>query len=225
MRTILFTKKDLDKKLISTKLVSKFSIHYSEVLKIETVKISPFDLKGKSLIFTSVHGVQAFFENNFSANDNFADKDFNKIYAVGKKSKKALLKEGLGTFKVKKNALELSNFLIQNNENESYLHFCGNIALDTLDKNLKEEKIKYEKVVVYTTSLKYPVIKTVYDEVVFFSPSGVRSFMKNNSVEGKKIYSIGSTTTAEIMKHTKEKIFTSEESTLEDILHLIIKKL
>lgn len=225
MRTILFTKKDLDKKLISKTLDEDIKIDFTEVLKIETLKVAPFDLKNKSLIFTSIHAVQAFLENAFTANEDFTHKNFNKIYAVGKKSKKALQKEGFGTFKVKKNAQDLSRFLVENSNDEHFLHFCGNIALDTLEKNLKEHKMPYEKVVLYKTKLKYPIIKSNFNEVVFFSPSGVRSFLKFNSIEGKKIFSIGKTTSAEIEKFTKEKIFTSEESTLEDILRLINRKI
>lgn len=225
MRKILFTKKGLDKKLIATELGGKLLTDFIEVLAIENLEIPAFDLTNKSLIFTSVNGVKAFFENQFLANENFTKKDFNKIYAVGKKSKDALREKGFGTFKVKKNAEDLANFITKNNENENFLHFCGNIALDKLENKLSRENIGYKKVIVYETKLKYPVISKSFDEVVFFSPSGVRSFVQNNSINGKKIFSIGNTTTQEIQKHTAEKIYTSKESNLEDILQLILEKL
>lgn len=225
MRKILFTKKDLDKKLIAKELGEKLKVDFVDVLQIENLKIPAFDIKGKSLIFTSVNAVNAFFENEFIVNENFTEKSFNKIYAVGKKSKKALIKKGFGTFKVKKNAQDLAQFIVKNSHNENFLHFCGNIALDTLEKLLTKENIKYKKVVVYNTNLKYPVIKNPFEEIVFFSPSGVRSFLKHNSIEGKKVFSIGKTTTDEIENYTKEAIFTSQESTVEDVLQLISKKL
>ena len=198
MRKILFTKKGLDKKLIAKELGGKLMVDFLEVLSIENIEVPAFDLKNKSLIFTSVHGVHAFFENQFLANENFVEKNFNKIYAVGKKSKNALREKGFGTFKVKKNAEELAEFIIKKSEKETFLHFCGNIALDTLDKELSKNNIGYKKVVVYKTKLKYPILQNDYDEVVFFSPSGVRSFVKYNAIDGKKIFSIGNTTTKEI---------------------------
>lgn len=225
MQKILFTKKGLDKKLISKELGGKLLFDFVEVLSIENVKIPAFDLKNNSLIFTSVHGVEAFFENQFLANENFVEKNFNKIYAVGKKSKKSLREKGFGTFKVKKNAEELANFIIEKSKKETFLHFCGNIALDTLENKLSKEKIEYKKVIVYETKLKYPVINNSFDDIVFFSPSGVRSFIKNNSLVGKRVFSIGNTTTQELEKYTNENIFTSAESNLEDILELILKKL
>ena len=225
MRKILFTKKGLDEKLIAKELGGKLMIDVVEVLTIENIEVPAFDLKNKSLIFTSIHGVKAFFENQFLANENFVEKDFNKIYAVGKKSKNALRERGFGTYKVKNNAEELAEFIIKYGEKETYLHFCGNIALDTIEVELSKKNIDYKKVVVYNTKLKYPILKNDFDEVVFFSPSGVRSFVKHNAIDGKKIFSIGNTTTTEIEKHTKEEIYTSEESNLEDILQLILKKI
>ncbi|MFC6267213.1 uroporphyrinogen-III synthase [Frigoriflavimonas asaccharolytica] len=225
MQKILFTKKGLDRKMISKELGENLDIDFVDVLSFENLKIPTFDLKNKSLIFTSVQGVNAFFENGFSPNENFVEKDFNKIYTVGKKSKNALRKHGFGTFKIKNNAKDLAKFIIENFNKENFLHFCGNLALDTLQVQFKNEKIKYKKVVVYNTKFRYPEIENPFDEVVFFSPSGVQSFVKYNKIEGKKIFSIGETTTKEIEKFTKDEIYTSEESTLEDLLHLIKNKL
>ena len=225
MRKILFTKKNLDNKLISKELGGKLMVDLVEVLSIENLKIPHFDLKNRSLIFTSVKAVDAFFENKFLPNENFTDKNFNKIYVVGKKSKKALQKKGFGTFKVKKNAEELAEFIIKNCADETFLHFCGNLSLETLENKLNKENIGYKKVIVYKTKLKYPIVKNPFDEIVFFSPSGVRSFLKYNSIKGKKIFSIGRTTSQEIEKDMEEKIYTSTESNLEDILQMILQKL
>ncbi len=57
--------------------------------------------------------------------------------------------------------------------------------------------------------------------MVFFSPSGVRSFAKFNSLEKLKIFSIGQTTEKELKKFTQNRIFTSKESNLEDLLSVI----
>lgn len=110
---ILFTKK-LDEKEISNILGAEFSTHFLEVIKINLLELSPFSLGNKSLIFTSVNGVESFFKNGFKANENFADKNYNKIYCVGNKTKLHLRKYGFGVFKVKKNAKELSEFIIEN---------------------------------------------------------------------------------------------------------------
>jgi len=220
---ILFTK-SLDRKKVSEKLGADFLVDFVEVIHTEFIKTKTFGLKNNSLIFTSVNGVKAFFENGFSANENFAEpKNYNKIYAVGSQTKKELRKHNFGTFKLCKNANELSNFITENSANEKFLHFCGNIAIDILDEKLPLQNISYRKIPVYRTELLYPKIDEKYQAIVFFSPSGVRSFAKFNNLENMKIFSIGKTTTSELEKLTDNKIITSSKNTLADILNLISK--
>lgn len=223
--SILFTKKNIDKKLVSEYLGNQFSYEFIDVIRIKPTPVEPFDLKDKSLIFTSINGVESFFESGFKPNEKFTEHNYNKIYCVGQKTKNAVRKYGFGTFKVKKHAQDLSKFIIQNSQGEQFLHFCGNLALDVLDRALPLQNIYYKKIPVYETELLYPMVHEDFDVLVFFSPSGVRSFAKHNSLEGKKIFSIGLTTEKEIKNFTKQKIYTSHESNLDDLLQLIVKEL
>ena len=224
---ILFTK-SLDREKVSEKLGTvtlsgvEVSVDFVEVINTEFLKTKAFGLKNNSLIFTSVNGVKAFFENGFSPNENFTEpKNYNKIYVVGSQTKKELRQHHFGTFKLCKNANELSNFVTENSVNEKFLHFCGDIAIDILDEKLPLQNISYKKIPVYKTDLLYPKIDEKYQAIVFFSPSGVRSFAKFNNLENMKIFSIGKTTTSEIEKLTNNKIITSSKNTLDDLLNLI----
>lgn len=217
---ILFTK-NIDPKYISEKLGSDTSADCIEVIKTISLKVQSFDLKNKSLIFTSLNGVKSFFENGFKPNEDFTAKNYNKIYCVGEKTKRELRKNGFGTFKVLKNAETLSKFIIDNCVHEKFIHFCGNLAIDVLDNELPLQNIQYEKVTVYETEELNPTIAEKYDAIVFFSPSGVRSFTKNNSLDNAKIFSIGNTTTKELKKITSQKIFTSDKNNLIDLLSVI----
>lgn len=218
---ILFTK-SLEREKVSVKLGTDFSVDFVEVIHTEFLKTKSFGLKNNSLIFTSVNGVKAFFENGFSPNENFAEpENYNKIYVVGSQTKKELRQHNFGTFKLCKNANELSNFITENSVNEKFLHFCGNIALDILDEKLPLQNIYYKKIAVYKTELLYPKINEKYQAIVFFSPSGVRSFAKLNQLDDVKIFSIGKTTTSELEKLTDNKIITSSKNTLADLLNLI----
>jgi uroporphyrinogen-III synthase len=218
---ILFTK-NLDPKYISEKLGSDISAECIEVIKIENLQVEAFDLKNNSLIFTSLNGVKSFFENKFKPNEDFTSKNYNKIYCVGEKTKSELRKNGFGTFKVLKNAETLSKFIIDHCQHEKFIHFCGNLAIDVLDKNLPLQNISYKKVTIYNTEELNPVIHEKYHAIVFFSPSGVRSFAKNNFLEHMVLFSIGETTSKELRKHTKSEIFTSKKNTLSNLL-LVIK--
>ncbi|WP_080777546.1 uroporphyrinogen-III synthase [Chryseobacterium phocaeense] len=221
---ILFTK-ILDPALLSRELGPGISAECIEVIRTEPVRTAAFDLKNYSLIFTSVNGVDSFFKNQFKPNEDFTAKNYNKIYCVGEKTKRRLRKYGFGTFKVLKNAETLSRFIIGNCQHEQFLHFCGNLAIDVLDKALPLQNISYKKITVYKTEELYPSAPEKYHAAVFFSPSGVRSFAKLNSLEGMKIFSIGETTSGELRRHTATEIFTSEENNLASIFGLIKKEL
>lgn len=220
---ILFTK-NINKNYLSEKLGDDISADCIEVIKTTSLSVKNFDLKDKSIIFTSSNGVKAFFENGFQPHEDFTEKNYNKIYCVGEKTKKELRKNGFGTFKVLKNAETLSRFIIENCAQEKFLHFCGNLALDILDRELPLQNIQYKKVTVYETKELNPKVHEKYHAIVFFSPSGVRSFAKNNSLENTLLFSIGETTSKELKKLTKAEIFTSKENTLLNLISLIKNK-
>ncbi|WP_346983756.1 uroporphyrinogen-III synthase [Chryseobacterium sp. POE27] len=84
---ILFTK-NIDRNVISKELGDDIVVDCIEVIKTTPVQVKPFDLKDKSLIFTSTNGVDSFFKNGFTPNEDFTAKNYNKIYCVGEKTKK-----------------------------------------------------------------------------------------------------------------------------------------
>lgn len=219
---ILFTK-NIDQSILSQQLGEDILVDCVEVIKTNPIRINSFDLKNSSLIFTSVNGVTSFFKNQFKPNEDFTAKNYNKIYCVGEKTKRELRKNGFGTFKVLKNAETLSKFIITHCQHEKFFHFCGNLAIDVLDKELPLQNIKYNKVTVYNTEEINPLVPEKYHAIVFFSPSGVRSFAKLNSLEGMTLFSIGETTSNELRKYTQEKIYTSAGNSLVSIFELIRK--
>ena len=221
---ILFTK-NIDRTIISKDLGDDIVVDCTEVIKTIPVQIHPFDLKDYSIIFTSVNGVNSFFKNGFKSNEDFTAKNYNKIYCVGEKTKKAVRKYGFGTFKVLKNADTLSKFITAKCQHERFLHFCGNLAISVLDNELPLQNIKYKKVIVYNTEEINPLVTEKYHAVVFFSPSGVRSFAKQNSMEGFIPISIGETTSGEIRKHSSVPVLTAEGNTLLSLFKLIRKEI
>lgn len=219
MRILLTKNIDLD--VVTKELGTGIMVDCIEVIKTHPLSVPSFDLKNHSLIFTSASGVNAFFINGFKPNEDFTAKNYNRIYCVGEKTKKALRKHGFGTFKVLKNAEALSRFITSCCQHEKFLHFCGNLALDVLDDNLPLQNIRYRKVVIYHTEELNPVITEKYHAAIFFSPSGVRSFAKHNSLEGMMLFSIGETTSRELRKMTPEPVLTAQGNTLASVLELV----
>ncbi|WP_294311819.1 uroporphyrinogen-III synthase [uncultured Chryseobacterium sp.] len=221
---ILFTK-NIDLAIVSKELGEVVAVDCVEVIRTNTIQVAPFDLKNYSLIFTSAKGVSSFFKNRFMPNEDFTTKNYNKIYCVGEKTKKELRKNGFGTFKVLRNADELSRFIITHCQHEKFLHFCGNIALDVLDRSLPLQNISYRKIIVYNTEEINPLITEKYHATVFFSPSGVRSFANQNPLEDMKLVSIGETTAKELRKYASQAVLVSEGNTLMSVLKLIRKEI
>ncbi|WP_294249601.1 uroporphyrinogen-III synthase [uncultured Chryseobacterium sp.] len=219
---ILFTK-NIKASVISQALGPDITADCIEVIRTKALPVQPFALKAHSLIFTSVNGVDSFFRNGFRPNEDFTAKYYNKIYCVGEKTKRELRKHGFGTFKVLKNADALSKFITAYCQHESFLHFCGNLAISVLDNDLPLQNMRYKKITVYETEEIRPLIHEKYHAAVFFSPSGVRSFAQRNSFEGMTLFSIGETTSGELRKHVSQPVFTAEGNTLSSLLDLIRK--
>lgn len=216
---ILFTKTDLDKKQISSFFGHVHECSFLDVIQTEFRKTTPTGLANNALIFTSVNGVRGFLKNGYSTSSK------NHIFCVGEKAAKLLQQNGYQIQETEKNAASLAEKLLQEYADLEYLHFCGDKALDTLAEKLRQKQIKYQRITVYETRLLNPVIGDKYDALVFFSPSGVRSFADRNSFEGAKLFSIGATTEKEIRNFTSEHVITSTENTLEDLLRLIKENL
>lgn len=214
MKKILFTK-SLDNEYLASKLSEQLQFESESFIDFTTKKVQPFIIENKSIIFTSINGVKSFFDNGFKLNDT------HYIYSVGSKTEKLLSKYGFKTQKTLPNAKDLAQYLKENGEEQSFIHFCGNLSLDIF----KEVEANYRKVVVYETHFLYPKINFTYDAVAFFSPSAVKSYIKNNQLDNLILFSIGETTSKEIRKYTKNTIFTSSKNTLEDVLELINQEL
>ena len=82
---------------------------------------------------------------------------------------------------------------------------------------LKEAGIKFNEIQVYDTSLQPQKIKTAVDAILFFSPSGVESYLKENKIGDKKCFCIG-TTTAEPLKEITENIIIAKQQTVENVI-------
>jgi len=210
---ILFTKKIENKYLKKYLDDNKFEIICIPVIKIEFNDID-FEIKDhKNFIFTSENAVKWIENKKFPHNSNF--------FVVGEKSKKALEKLGYPVKIVSKNAFELFKEIKNNIKPCKLLHFCSSKALPTLCENFSKTNFKYEKIEAYKTKHIYPIYNDKVDALVFFSPSGVESFLKNNKISNEKLFAIGETTAKKIKEFTNKEVIFSKNETTNDILKTI----
>lgn len=98
------------------------------------------------------------------------------------------------------------------------LFFCGNQRLNTIPRVLKAHAILCKEIIAYHTIETPAFISDSYNAILFYSPSGVKSFFSVNTLPEQTIAcSIGPSTTEALKKYTDKVV----ESTLPDFKQLL----
>ena len=168
------------------------------------------------LVFTSKNAVKSVF--NQYPNVQFQK---NTILCVGKKTEKCLKNKNLTVKHTANSAKKLGEWLILNNNNkQSVLHFCGNIKRKELENILIKNQVNYSEIEVYKTTLTPKKINKPFDGVLFLSPSGVKSYILADNPSDKIVFCIGNTTANEAKKHFKQ-VIVSDKPSVENSIKII----
>lgn len=149
--------------------------------------------KLEHIIITSQNGARAFIDQFFQEERVPAAVN---CFSVGSKTTALLAENGIKMTKNAANASELAQFIAIMHKNETFTYFCGKQRRDELPSILKEAGVSCNEVVVYETSLNEQVFDSVFDGVLFYSPSGVSAFAKANTKQ-TIAFCIGETTATE----------------------------
>lgn len=147
------------------------------------------------------------------------------VFCVGIKSKELLEQNGFKVDVYMDYASELAEIITLIYNKESFTFFSGNLRKETLPKALKAAKIDFNEIEVYQTKLApFKISKEEkFNGILFFSPSGVESFLTNNKIKDEICFCIGETT-AETLKNNKIKnIVIAESPTIEDVIAEVIE--
>ena len=169
-------------------------------------------LNYKNCIFTSKNSVKAFLQQTQGL-----DYSKYKTFCVGEKTKCFLEENDLKVVKVADNSSDLAHFIAENNQNEEFLFLCGNLRREELPQILSENNVQYKEVEVYRTHLNSKQFDRYFNGVLFFSPSGVRSYLQENSIANETVFCIGETTAAEAAKYSNT-IIVATKPTVENVL-------
>jgi hydroxymethylbilane synthase len=188
------------KKLTDTQLQSfttSIRVESEDFIKISPNRVSPLVLKTKvkNAIFTSKNAVEGLLTNVSSE-----ELDFENIYCVGRKTRRLLQKKIGKVTHFESTAADLANYLVEYIEGTEVTHFCGNLSLDEIPKTLEASNIKVNSLETYKTKLSGQKIDDAVEGVCFFSPSGIESYLHNNT-PNKVAYCIGETTAKEARKY------------------------
>jgi len=221
MREIINIEKDINiyaTKNLSLEQVNALSSHIgssmSDFITIRSNRLKPKVVKNPidNVVFTSQNGVEAVLEN-FSP----MELDFKNIYCVGRRTKRLIEKRIGKVTQVENSAESLANYLVQQLPNKSVTFFCGNKRRDELPSILKKNNIEVNEVECYQTQLTPRKIEDKYNAILFFSPTGIESFIKENKIKDIAVFCIGETTANEAKKYFKN-VIVSKLSTVESMI-------
>jgi uroporphyrinogen-III synthase len=177
-----------------------------------------------NLIFTSQNSVLAFLKKSVTAKTGEI-----RCFCVGEKTSQLLNKNRLKVVKIAQNASELVDFIIKYHKSEKFSFFCGSRRREEIPTALKKAKIEFIEVKTYETELNLAKFDQKWDIILFFSPSGVESFVQGQNSEHMTIIPdnttaicIGETTASEAKKHTKNVVI-SEITSIESVIDKAIE--
>lgn len=163
------------------------------------IEIQPFSIPKKPnyWVFSSQNAVRSFLANpTASAHQN-------PMLCVGEKTKLLLEKNGQKVIKTAQNMLELVDFIQKTMKNEHFLHICGNRKLPDFATGMQSAEISYAEVTAYQTHLVSRLQTPEPQGLLFYSPSGVESYLQTNSIGASWCFCIGETTATAVRPLTE----------------------
>ena len=186
---------------------------------IET-NIKNFELSkvNNNLIFTSQNAVQSILQHPKC--EDLKSKD---VFSIGMKTKDLLTENGFNVVAYTGYAADLAEIISLIYSEESFTFFSGNLRRDVLPNTLKENGIIFNEIEVYETKITSKKITKKLDGILFFSPSGVESYFKLNTIKDETCFCIGETT-AEALENKKVKtIVIADKPSVENVIAEVVE--
>jgi uroporphyrinogen-III synthase len=214
-------------KIASTKILSgaqrqelvnaDLEVYEADFIKTESID---FDLKTihNNLIFTSQNAAQSIL-----LHADCEELKAKNVFCVGLKTKALLEENGFTVIVYVDYASDLAEIISLIYSNESYTFFSGNLRKETLPKALKEANIQFNEIQVYETTLTPHRLDIPVEALLFFSPSGVESYLSENKIKKEVCFCIGETTAEALVSITKN-IRIAENPSIEDVILEVIEE-
>jgi len=178
------------------------------------IKYRDFEIHNTApnLIFTSQNGVIGFLKHK--ASGVFAE---SSIFCVGEKTKSLIEHHGFTVAEVAHDAEKLAAILTENYATERFMFFSGSMRRETLPQALNSAGILFTEIQVYDTVLTPRHIQSKCNGLLFFSPSGVESYLKENTITDEACFCIGQTT-ANALTGITNKVIIANTPSVENVI-------
>ncbi|MDP6921646.1 MAG: hydroxymethylbilane synthase [Lutibacter sp.] len=156
------------------------------------------------VVITSQNAVHALLSNVDPSELNFGD-----IYCVGRRTKRLIEKRIGKVTHSEQSAEKLADYLVENLTDKKIAFFCGNKRREVLPEVLKSREFQLEEIVCYQTTLSPKKIADTHRGILFFSPSGVESYLQISNTTDPVAFCIGETTAKQARKYFSQTIVAS----------------
>ncbi len=192
-------------------LNADFSVVEADFIGIKHKSFS-FGKVPEFLIFTSQNAVESVLKN----------KDYKNIlhkrcFCVGEKTKALLEENGFVVLIYADYASELASEICNKYQKQTFTFFSGNLRKDILPEAMLLAQIDFEEIAVYETVYTPQEIQSKLDGLLFFSPSGVESYIQTNAITNETCFCIGKTT-AETAEKFTDNIIIANQPSVENVI-------
>lgn len=188
----------------------------NDAIKISLNRLSKNIVRNEiqNVVITSKNAVESLL-TNFSA----PELQFKNIYCVGRRTKRMVEKRIGKVAHTEANAKKLAEYLVEYIDGTEVTYFCSDLRLDDLPNILTENKITVNEVEAYQTKFDADKVEGNLDGVMFYSPSTVESFLKQNKANGIA-FCIGETTANAAQLHFED-VRVAKVPTVESVIELV----
>ncbi len=224
--TILSTK--ILKPYIKDQLVENdFNVIEHNFIKIEIVGAPQakhiIESHFPNYIFTSKNAVKAF--TQFITANKIVITKKASFFALSGETQLALEDEGYKVLISKDNATALANEIINSTKETQFVFFCGDKRRNELPDAMQHAGLQLTEIVLYKNLPQPKKIAEQYQAILFFSPSGVKSFFEGNILpKFTQCFCIGYTTANALKEYklnnkTTVISFPSQQVMIDEVLH------
>lgn len=219
----------IQKSILSTKTLSieqrqaflnaDFDVLEQDFIEIKN-NLFELNIINDNLIFSSQNAVLSLLEQN-----GWEVLKTKSVFCVGIKTKELLELNGFKVDVYMDYASELAEIITLIYSKETYTFFSGNLRMETLPSALKGAGITYNEIEVYQTTLAPFKIseQEKFDAIMFFSPSGIESYLTNNKIKNEICFCIGTTTAKALEVHKVKNIIIAEIPTVDAVVLEVVE--
>ena len=215
---MVFSTKTLSK-VNEDDLSSSIGMAMSDFITIRFNRLKPIIVKDpiENIVITSKNSVESLL-HHFSPDEM----KFKNIYCVGRRTKRLIEKRIGKVSHIENTAKKLAMFLKDQLVEKEVTFFCGNKRRDELVSILTNNHIIVNEIECYKTMLTPQKIDDKIKGILFFSPTGVQSFIEKNRSNHRIAFCIGETTASEAGKHF-ETVIISKNATIGGVIDSVNK--